>query len=220
MHVGPLPNPSELPPSVSFPEVVSRETHDRLARHVELVRAWNARINLVSKSTIGDIWDRHVRDSLQLLRWMTGETEPFADLGSGAGFPGLVLAVASGRPAHLIEADQRKVAFLREAVRHTGAQACVHALRAETVPVRVRLITARALAPLRLLLDLAEPMLLPGATCLFLKGGNLRSELEEACLGWKMNIQCVPSVTSPGSAVLVVTDASRRRSTSPGEMSA
>ncbi len=132
------------------------------------------------------------------------------DLGSGAGFPGLIVAIASGIPFDLIEADQRKAAFLREAVRLTGAPANVHAVRIEaaTIPP-APLITARALAPLPKLLSLAAPLLAPNGTCLFLKGANAEAELTDAAAQWHMRADRIPSRTAPGARILRITDLSR-----------
>ncbi len=132
------------------------------------------------------------------------------DLGSGAGFPGLVLAIATGVPFDLVEADQRKAAFLREAARQTGAPVRVHAVRIEAAAIApAPLVTARALAPLPKLLALAAPLLAPGGTCLFLKGANVQAELTEAAAQWHMRVETIPSRTEPGACILRITDLSR-----------
>ncbi len=132
------------------------------------------------------------------------------DLGSGAGFPGLVLAIATGVPFDLIEADQRKAAFLREAARITGAVVQVHATRIEAAQIiPAPLMTARALAPLPKLLDLAAPLLAPGGVCLFQKGANVQTELTEAASQWHMQVEILPSQTAPEACILRISDLSR-----------
>jgi 16S rRNA (guanine527-N7)-methyltransferase len=132
------------------------------------------------------------------------------DLGSGAGFPGLILAIATGIHFDLIEADQRKAAFLREAIRLTGAPAHVHAVRVEVANIPpAPLITARALAPLPKLLSLAALLLASGGICLFLKGANVEAELTDAATQWHMRVESIPSSTAPGASILRITDLSR-----------
>ena len=133
---------------------VSRETLARLEAYVGLLTAWNRRINLVGPRTIGDIWRRHILDAAQLLPFIPPKTRVLLDIGSGAGLPGLVLAMLGGAETHLVEADQRKCVFLREAARITGTKLHIHAQRLEKCPrFRVDLLTARAFAPLSDLLD-------------------------------------------------------------------
>ncbi len=156
---------------------VSRETEDRLTAYVDLLRRWQRIKNLVGASTLDTVWTRHIADSAQLVA-LAPDARAWVDLGSGAGFPGLVVAVLlRGRPdarVELIESNERKCAFLREAVRVTGAPARVHAGRIEaalpSVQQPVDIVTARALAPLPDLLALSKPLLDGGATGLFLTG--------------------------------------------------
>jgi 16S rRNA (guanine527-N7)-methyltransferase len=184
---------------------VSRETLERLDTYVALLRAWNQRINLVGATTMGDPWRRHILDSAQLLPHMPATAKTVVDLGSGAGLPGLVLALLSGRETHLVESDQRKSVFLREAVRATGANATIHAVRAERMPViAADIVTARALAPLADLLGLAAPFLAPHGRCLFLKGRNAAEELTLAAKTWKMTARSLPSISDPGGTLLIV----------------
>lgn len=132
------------------------------------------------------------------------------DLGSGAGFPGLVLAIAYGIQVDLIEQDQRKAAFLREAVRVTGAPATVHAVRIEEAELpAASLVTARALAPLGKLLEFAEGLLTPDGACLFLKGRGVEEELAEAQQDWRMQVQRYPSETDPAGVILRITGLAR-----------
>jgi 16S rRNA (guanine527-N7)-methyltransferase len=169
---------------------VSRETEEKLHLFADLLIAWNARINLVSRADLPKLWSRHIADSLQLVRLVPEAVDSAIDLGSGAGFPGLVLAVATGIPFHLIEADQRKAAFLREAARVTGAAVTVHATRIEaaTCPPAA-LVTARALAPLTQLLPMAARLLRPGGVCLFPKGQSAEREIAEVQGAWTMRVE-------------------------------
>ncbi len=190
---------------------VSRETEERLDRFVEVLLLWQRRLNLIAPSTLREIWTRHIADSLQLLP-LAPEARTWVDLGSGGGFPGVVLACAlSGdtrAAVHLVESNGKKAAFLREAVRVTGAPAAVHAIRAENFgkscaePVEV--VTARALAPLKTLCDQAFPLISRGAVGLFPKGQDVDAELTEAAKYWRVQASKVPSKTSPeGSIVLI-----------------
>jgi 16S rRNA (guanine527-N7)-methyltransferase len=194
---------------------VSHETSVRLDRFVALLRQWQKAVRLVAPSTLPKLWTRHVADSLQLLE-LAPAARIWADLGSGGGFPGLVLAIAlADRPGalvHLIESNARKAAFLREAARVTGAPAMIHVERIESVAERlagtVEIVTARALAPLPRLLELAEPMLTAGARGLFLKGQDVDNELTEAAKSWSIKVKVLPSRTDPRGKILVVERAS------------
>jgi 16S rRNA (guanine527-N7)-methyltransferase len=182
---------------------VSRETLDRFRAYHELLAAWNRRINLVGRDTMGDPWRRHFLDSAQLFPLLPPKARVLVDLGSGAGFPGLVLAILGVAEVHLIEADQRKAAFLREAARVAAVSARIHARRIEQVPPFVAdVVTARALAPLPALLDLAAPFLGPKTVCLFLKGQGAAEELTAAAEAWKMRAERFPSVSDPAGTIL------------------
>jgi 16S rRNA (guanine527-N7)-methyltransferase len=162
----------------------------------------------VSHTDLPLLWPRHIADSLQLLPLLP-PAGLFADLGTGAGFPGLVLAIASNLPFHLVEADQRKAAFLREAARLTAAPVTIHACRIETLQIpKLRLITARALAPLPQLCGWCAPLLSPDGACLFLKGATAADELTRAEAHWHMRVQRWPSQTSPGAAILQISELS------------
>lgn len=187
---------------------VSRETLDRLASHLDLLRRWQKRINLVGAATLRDPWRRHMLDSAQLAPLVPAGAR-LADLGSGAGFPGLVLAILRGGPVHLIESDARKAAFLREAVRITGAPAEVHNARAEQLDLKADIVAARACAPLDRLLGLALPLLAPGGLCLFLKGARVEEEVREARTAWKMALRRHRSRSAPDGVVLEVSRLSR-----------
>jgi 16S rRNA (guanine527-N7)-methyltransferase len=189
---------------------VSRETLLVLERFSGLVLRWNSTVNLIAPGDDVRLWERHISDSLQLVALMQPPPERAIDLGSGAGFPGLVLAIATGVPFDLIESDQRKAAFLREAVRLTGAPAQIHAQRIEAVHLDpAPLITARALAPLPKLLALAARLLAPAGACLLLKGTNVEAELTDAAAQWHMRVDSLPSRTAPGARILRITDLSR-----------
>lgn len=186
----------------------------RLEAYAALLAKWQQRINLVSATTLADVWRRHMLDSAQLAPYLP--PGPILDLGSGAGFPGLVLAILRGRgeaaPVHLVEADSRKCAFLREAARLTEANATVHNRRIETIePFPVAAITARALAPLNKLLELTEPFLFPGTQCLFLKGSSGEDELTHASKDWRMQAERIPSLTDSKGLILHLKEVHRGR---------
>jgi 16S rRNA (guanine527-N7)-methyltransferase len=187
----------------------------RLRQFEDLLLRWNATLNLIGAKDRDVLWDRHIADSLQLVKLMPPGIERAVDLGSGGGFPGLVLAIATGVRFDLIESDRRKAAFLRSAVLETGAAATVHNCRIEdaTVPA-APLVTARALAPLPRLLPLAARFLTVEGICLFLKGAKLGEELAAAEALWSMEAECVASETSPDGVVLRV-GALRRKGDGP-----
>lgn len=210
--------PAKLSPAEFRDRVgVSRETMARLTTYAECLARWNKRINLVGAASMADPWRRHMLDSAQLVDHLPIRAGELVDLGSGAGFPGLVVAIISGIRTHLIEADTRKAAFLREAVRLTGASATVHAVRIEDLePFPVDVITARALAPLPALLGHALPILEFCAEnapiCLFLKGAKWQEELTAARKEWNMQADSLASVSDPAGRVLVLGDVSRKES--------
>lgn len=179
---------------------VPRETTARLQAYADLLVKWQSRINLVGPATLGDLWRRHMLDSIQLAPLISGG--PILDLGSGAGFPGLVLAIATGLPVRLAESDGRKCAFLQEAIRVTGASATVLRGRIERLaPQPVATVTARALAPLDRLLEMAEPFLGPGTECLFLKGKTGEEELTQLAKGWTMTVERKASLADPSGII-------------------
>jgi 16S rRNA (guanine527-N7)-methyltransferase len=182
-----------------------------LTAFADLLRKWNPTINLVSTSDIPHLWSRHIDDSLQL-GTVAGPLPPRAvDLGSGAGFPGLVLAIAFGIQVDLVEQDQRKAAFLREAVLVTGASARVHAVKIERVKLpRAPLVTCRALASLPILLRLAAPLLTEDGFCLFHKSLAAEAEINEAQQTWSMRLEKIPSRTDPSGLILRVSELRRK----------
>jgi 16S rRNA (guanine527-N7)-methyltransferase len=182
---------------------VSRETLARLQLYVDLLAAWNRRINLVGPRTIGDVWRRHILDSAQLRPLIPPSARILVDLGSGAGLPGLILAILGIPEVHLVEVDQRKCVFLREAARVTSTPVTLHAQRLEKVTgIRADVVTARAFAPLPNLLDQAEGLVGTHSILLFLKGKTAGEELTEAAKGWKMRATLHPSVSDPSGTVL------------------
>lgn len=192
-------------------EHVSRETKDRLAIYVGELRRWQAKINLVGPKTLDDVWRRHVQDSAQLAPLIPLGSR-IIDLGSGAGFPGLVLAIMGVGEVHLVESDQRKAAFMREVIRLTGANAQVHALRIEKMtPMAANFVTSRALSSIEQLLEFAEPFLKEGGCCLFLKGKSWKEELTAAKKAWNMRAESTPSRTDPEGVILKISEVRRER---------
>jgi 16S rRNA (guanine527-N7)-methyltransferase len=186
---------------------ITGELRERLTLYADLLSKWNPTIRLISPQDLAALWPRHIEDSLQLVPFLPDDLDGAIDLGSGGGLPGLVLALASGVHFDLVESDGRKAAFLREAALATAAPVTVHAERIETVSIPPqRLVTARALAPLAKLLDLAYPLLAPGGQCLFPKGERAEAELQEAAQRWSMRVQSIPSRTSPDARLLLVHD--------------
>ncbi len=184
---------------VSGSSSVSRETLERLTAFAKLLTEWNKTINLVAPSTLAQLWARHIDDSLKLMPYLA-DSEHGVDLGSGAGFPGLILSIASGIPYTLIEADHRKASFLREAIRLTNAPAKVHVGRVEEFSLATfSLITARAFAPLSQLLSISRHLLGPGSRYLLLKSGNLENELATAA-----EFHCFSALQHPEAGVLEI----------------
>ena len=192
---------------------VSRETLDRLQTYVDLLQKWQRRINLVSAGTLPAVWQRHILDSGQLARHLPAEAAEIVDLGSGAGLPGLILAIITARPVHLIESDARKCAFLLEAARVTGAAVKIHRKRAEELtPWPADVLTARALAPLPRLLELGEGFIHANKTvCLFLKGREADQELTDSAKHWKMQAERFASLSDPSGSILRLSGVQRSR---------
>ncbi len=193
--------------------LVSRESMEKLEAYVALLIQWQAKINLVANSTIPQIWERHIADSLQVLAHLPPETKAIADLGSGAGLPGLVLACCGDWTVHFYESNLKKSAFLMEALRVTQSKGQVHSVRLETLHhvklPTVDIVTARALAPLPLLLDYAEPFLSAGARGLFHKGRELETELTDAQKYWRIQFKKHTSPIDSESFLLEVKEATR-----------
>jgi len=182
---------------------VSRETLDRLRRYAALLEKWNPRINLVGQGTLRDLWRRHMLDSAQLYPLIVEPDGPLVDLGSGAGFPGLVLAAMGAADVHLIESDRRKCAFLGEAARAIGVPVTIHSERIEDVTTFIApTIVSRALAQLPELLDLAVGFSNEHSILLFLKGRTVDEELTRARKEWSMRVDQIPSRTDPQGTIL------------------
>lgn len=184
---------------------VSRETMARLEAYAALLVAWSARINLVGRGTLDDLWRRHFLDSAQLLPLIAADARGLVDLGSGAGFPGLVLAILGVSGVELIEADSRKAAFLREAARIAQAEVTVRGCRIEAMPPHpVDVVTARGCAPLERLLALGARFIGPCTTCLFLKGARAAEELTAARKAWTMRVTLHSSRADPAGSIVLL----------------
>jgi len=198
---------------------VSRETQQRLEAFIDLLLQWQKKTNLISPATIPCLWTRHVADSLQLLD-LVPEAKTWVDFGSGGGFPGIpvacVLADRPGAKVHLVESNGKKAAFLREAIRATGLPAVVHARRIEdcgdSFGDKIDVVSARALAPLKILCDQAFPLIAKGAVGLFPKGQDVAAELTEAAKYWRVEARTVPSRTSPDGCIVVIDGLTRLKS--------
>jgi 16S rRNA (guanine527-N7)-methyltransferase len=218
MSAAPRPPPVSGPDDFAARFGVSRETIEKLSAYEALLKQWQPTINLVAPSTLSDVWDRHFADSAQVLALAPSEAKSWLDLGSGAGFPGLVLAILlAGRGSAkmtLIEIDQRKAAFLREVARKTGAPVDILCERIEKVPTHDSVvsretagwdvITARALAPLPRLLELAAPYFSEDTVGLFLKGREAQAEVDNALKEWEFAVALHPSQTDDEGRVVAV----------------
>jgi 16S rRNA (guanine527-N7)-methyltransferase len=186
---------------------VSRETLDRLKIHVDLLRDWSARHNLVSRRSLNDVWRRHVWDSAQLAAFVPQNATKIVDLGSGAGFPGLVLAALLRDQAlvTLYEATRKKAEFLDHAARAMGLNMEIRNMRIEDERNRpFDVVAARALAPLDALLGYSQRFCTPRTVCLFLKGQSVAAELTEARKSWRMKVSQHQSVTDPSGVILEI----------------
>ncbi|HEY4403710.1 MAG TPA: 16S rRNA (guanine(527)-N(7))-methyltransferase RsmG [Xanthobacteraceae bacterium] len=197
---------------------VSRETLARLDRFVALLLKWQETTNLIAASTVPIVWTRHIADSLQLLD-LAPHANIWVDVGTGGGFPGLVIACAlggqEGRLVHLVEGSTKKAAFLREAVAATQSPAQVHAVRmenfVETFAGKADIVTARAVSPLSSLLGECWPLLKHGTLGVFPKGQDVEAELTETSKCWKMEADLVPSRTDPRARIVMVRALEPRR---------
>ncbi len=193
---------------------VSRETFDRLDMYVELVKRWNPKINLVSKNSLEDIWDRHILDSVQVFRCAT-TADTWVDIGTGGGFPGMVCAIMALEESpntrfQFVESDLRKSAFLRNVARECGVTCQVISKRIESVePLEADILSARALADLRTLLSFCDRHLSENGTALLPKGANWKKELSEAQEEWKFDVEPITSLTEPQAVILKIKGVSR-----------
>lgn len=194
---------------------VSRETFERLESYADLLRKWNARINLVSGASLSELWTRHILDSAQLLTLAPASGNRWIDLGSGGGFPGAVVAILAAEKQPnlimtLVESDQRKATFLRAVSRETGVPMAVLAQRIEDIPpLEADVISARALAPLIGLLAHAERHLADGGVALFPKGANVSKEIAAALERWRFRCETLTSQTDKEAVILRIGDIER-----------
>jgi 16S rRNA (guanine527-N7)-methyltransferase len=196
--------------ATSHPYLVPRETLHRLKTFAELLLRWNPRINLVSRADEALLMERHIGDALQLIPWMPADIDRAIDLGSGGGFPGLVLSIATDVHFDLVEADKRKAAFLREASRETHAPSTIHAVRVEAAELApAPLITARAFAPLPRLLELGHRFVMPGGIFLLPKGKTADQELTQARAEWNMKVERFASSTDTEATILRLSEVTR-----------
>lgn len=201
-----------LPDFIAFPFEkygldVSRETRAKFQRYAELLLKWQKVINLVSETTLDDLAVRHFVDAAQLIKYIPDKRIRLADMGSGGGFPGLVLALIGVADVHLIESDVRKATFLREVSRETSTRVTVHDDRVEEIAIdNIDLISARALAPLTDLLKMAHKLATPGYeySCLFLKGEKTEEEVAKARKRWNFNLETHQSVTDSSGKILYI----------------
>lgn len=202
---------------------VPRETIHRLIRYAELLAHWQSRTNLVAPSTLPALWSRHFADSAQLSA-LAPDARLWLDLGSGAGFPGLVVAILeAGRPdfrMHLVESNRKKCAFLAEVARETNAAVDIHPMRIEDLAESAQslgpdVVSARALAPLPRLLELASPFFGPGTKGLFLKGREAKAEIEAAKADRDFSVRLHPSLTAPDSHIVEITSLRHRGTNAP-----
>ncbi|MFG1462752.1 16S rRNA (guanine(527)-N(7))-methyltransferase RsmG [Xanthobacter sp. DSM 24535] len=205
-------NNVSVPGKLEVQRNVSRETFSRLETIASLLTKWQKTINLVSPATIPDLWTRHIADSLQLVNHVGENVRAWVDLGSGGGFPGLVVAAVlaerEGGYVDLVESDSRKAAFLREAARVADLPVTVHPQRIEQVAVALapgkQIVSARALAPLPKLLELTAPFFAAGAIGIFPKGKDWQRELTEARKDWTLDLELRDSLSDPHGKILVV----------------
>lgn len=209
-------NPEAIRTKLSEIHPVSRETMDRLTLYRDLLVKWQAKTNLVSPSTLPDFWERHVADSLQLVA-LKPQARSWTDLGSGGGFPGLVIAAALAdekeAAIRLVESNQKKCAFLRQAGTQMSAPVEVANRRIESAAEQIEaaeVVTARALAPLTKLLEWTGEFITGNRTALFMKGRDFRREIEDCRGDWKFDLVEHPSRIDPAGCVLKIADVSRR----------
>lgn len=187
---------------------VSRETIHKLKIYEALLLKWQPHLNLVSKTTLKDIWQRHFLDSAQLFDEIPQKDLAVCDIGSGAGFPGAVLAIMGCKNVTLIERDRKKCSFLRSVSRETNVKFSVFEGDVKDFPQKADIITSRALAPLKNLLVLSEPLLKTDTVCLFLKGNNIDFELEDVPSELKIKVSKKKSITSSEGCILTLKDIS------------
>ena len=202
--------------SRQFPELpamlVSRETRALLDKYVALLLAENERQNLIGRSTVEGVWERHIADSAQLVRFAPRADSSWLDIGSGAGLPGIVIAILTEGPVTLVEPRKLRANFLQRSIEELGlvSRVTVHAAKAERIAGRFEVITARAVAPIEDLLRISLHLSTDKTLMLFPKGKSARNELDEARRSWQGNFRLEPSVTSQEAAILVASDVRRK----------
>jgi len=190
---------------------ISHETFEKLSAYHDLLLKWQSKINLISNDTIKDVWRRHFLDSLQLLPYIDNKEKTIVDLGSGAGFPAMALAVAGFQNVRLVESDIRKSAFLREVVRITETKATIHNCRIEDVKIeKIDIVTSRACASLDKLLHLIYDKISHETICLFHKGKNYSMEFEEASKNWQYDISATPSIVDSEGVIVKISNLHKR----------
>lgn len=201
-----------LTPQAFFRQVgIDGAVCDSLEQYAGLLRKWQKRFNLVGASTLNDLWRRHFLDSAQLLPLISGAKDVVVDLGSGAGFPGLVLSIMGVAQVHLVESDANKTEFMRQVIRETGAMATLHRSRIDSYDgPKADVITSRACAPLTRLLDYAMAVCSTNTRLVFLKGRNWQTELTESKATWHIEHTCHASCTDPEGIVLEINEFNRR----------
>lgn len=192
---------------------VSRETREKFNRYAEILLKWQKTINLVGNTTLEGVAERHFLDSAQLIKYIPNKNIKLADVGSGAGFPGLILAMLGITEVHLIESDMRKATFLREVSRETHTKVFIHDYRVEdTVIENLDFVTARALAPLKDLLVMADKLSTPGHSliCLFMKGEKTEEEFFKAQKRWNFASEMYQSITDKSGKILKINNLTKK----------
>jgi len=190
---------------------IDRTTCDSLERYADILKKWQKRFNLVGTSTMNDLWSRHFLDSAQLVPLISDDQGVIVDMGSGAGFPGLVLSIMGINNVQLVESDANKTEFLRQAIRETSASAILHRTRIELYDgPKATIVTSRACAPLNRLLDYAVGICAANARLLFFKGRNWQAELTESQTAWHIDYQSHVSCIDPDGIILEINEFKRR----------
>lgn len=192
-------------------EFVSRETLHKLEIYVALLLKWQSKINLISNTTISDVWNRHVLDAIQLLNFYDHKSTTLLDIGTGAGIPGLLLAIAGNKKTFLVESDTRKCVFLKEAARVTNCDVEIHNSRIENLKFQdIDVITSRACANIHQLLTYASNFLSNNTVCLFPKGENYTKEVEEAQKTWHFSYDVFPSLSDSSGNIIKIYNITKR----------
>lgn len=185
---------------------VSRETLDKLQAYADLLEKWQRRINLVSKSTLPDLWVRHMIDSAQIFPHLPKDCKNLVDIGCGAGFPGMVLAIMGIEDVHMVDSDARKMAFVREVSRITATPVTIYNCRIDDMNVTEKfdVVTSRALAPLEKLLGFSDMLMKPEGRSIYLKGRKSEEEIIEAQKSWNFEFQSEVSLSDPEGQLLII----------------